>query len=105
MEALLVDQETGEEVSLGEAGEIVLRGPQVMMGYWPEVGSGLTQEGWLHTGDIGHLDEQQYLFITGRKKELIVTSGGKNIAPARIEGILATSKIESSKHYKTIYNC
>ena len=76
-ECVLLDQETGEEVPLGEAGEIVVRGPQIMKGYWPEPGSGLTDDGWLHTGDIGVMDEDGYFQIVDRSKDMVNVSGLK----------------------------
>ncbi len=73
----LTDPETGEEVPLGKPGEIVLRGPQVMEGYWPEGGSGLTETGWLHTGDIAVMDEDGYLQLVDRIKDMVNVSGMK----------------------------
>ena len=73
----LTDPETGEEVPLGEPGEIVVRGPQLMKGYWPEGGSGLTETGWLHTGDIAVMDEDGYLQLVDRIKDMVNVSGMK----------------------------
>lgn len=75
-ECKLVDPETGKEVPVGEVGEIVSRGPQVMKGYWPEPGSGL-KDGWLHTGDLAHMDEDGYFYISDRVKDMINVSGFK----------------------------
>jgi long-chain acyl-CoA synthetase len=76
-ECMLVDPETGQEVPFGDAGEIVVRGPQIMKGYWPEPGSGLTEDGWLHTGDIGVIDPDGYFQIVDRSKDMVNVSGLK----------------------------
>jgi long-chain acyl-CoA synthetase len=76
-ECRLADPETGEDVPLGDPGEIVLRGPQVMKGYWPDEGSGLTKTGWLHTGDIAVMDEDGYLQLVDRIKDMVNISGMK----------------------------
>ncbi len=80
----------GVEVKIAEDGEILIRGELVMNGYWrDEAGTAQAiQDGWLHTGDVGKLDEDGYLMITDRKKDIIVLSGGDNVSPARVEGIL-----------------
>jgi long-chain acyl-CoA synthetase len=76
-ECMLLDPDTGEQVPFGESGEIVVRGPQIMKGYWPEPGSGLTADGWLHTGDIGTMDEDGYFQLVDRSKDMVNVSGLK----------------------------
>lgn len=80
----------GVEVRIAPDGEILTRGPHVMKGYWkdPEATAAVLVDGWLHTGDLGHLDDDGFLFITDRKKDLMITSGGKNVAPAALERLL-----------------
>ncbi|TQK51699.1 long-chain acyl-CoA synthetase [Streptomyces sp. SLBN-118] len=79
----------GTAVRIADDGEVLLRGGQVCVGYWDSergVAAPLTDpEGWLPTGDLGALDDDGYLTITGRKKDIIITSGGKNVAPAPLE--------------------
>jgi long-chain acyl-CoA synthetase len=78
----------GSEVKIGEGDEVLLRGPHIMAGYHnlpDETAQTLTEDGWLRTGDKGHIDEQGFLTITGRIKDLFKTSGGKYIAPSAIE--------------------
>ena len=85
----------GIEQKTEEDGEVMIRGRNVMKEYYKmpeETAATITSDGWLLTGDIGEIDSEGFLRITGRKKELIITAGGKNIAPAAIEGVIATSK-------------
>lgn len=80
----------GSEVKIAEDGEILVKGGHVFQGYFksPEATEETLEGGWLHSGDIGVLDEDDFLIITDRKKDLIITAGGKNIAPQNIENLL-----------------
>jgi long-chain acyl-CoA synthetase len=81
----------GCEVALADDGEVVCRGGNVFLGYLNDPGKtaeSLDADGWLHSGDIGRLDDEGYLRIVDRKKELIITAGGKNISPANLEAAL-----------------
>ncbi|WP_406123447.1 AMP-dependent synthetase/ligase [Streptomyces sp. NBC_00989] len=81
----------GTKVRIASDGEILLSGGQVFRGYWDPHGDGVipaSQDGWFATGDIGQLDDEGYLTITGRKKEILITAGGKNVAPAPLENWL-----------------
>jgi long-chain acyl-CoA synthetase len=73
----------GVEIKIAEDGEILARGPNIMKGYWnrPEETAEVMEGGWFHTGDIGHLDSDNFLFITDRKKDIIVTSAGRTSPP------------------------
>ncbi|RJP86428.1 MAG: long-chain fatty acid--CoA ligase [Desulfobacteraceae bacterium] len=85
----------GVEQRIADDGEIMFRGRNIMREYYKmpeETAKTITPDGWLHTGDLGEIDSENFLRITGRKKDLIITAGGKNIAPSAIEGTIATSK-------------
>ena len=85
----------GIEQRIAEDGEVMYRGRNVMKEYYKmpaETAATLTPDGWQHTGDLGEIDDEGFLKITGRKKDLIVTAGGKNVAPVPIEGSMAMSK-------------
>ena len=96
----------GLEGRIAEDGEILVRGEAVMNGYWrdPDSSAKAVVDGWLHTGDIGEFDEDRYLKITDRKKDIIVLSGGDNVSPARVEGFLvlqpeiAQAMVHGDKH-------
>ena len=83
----------GVKVKLAEDGEILVKGENLMLGYWnnKEATEQTIKDGWLHTGDIGEFDEDNYLKITDRKKDIIVSLGGDNIAPSKIENLLTLS--------------
>ncbi|MEZ5084687.1 MAG: long-chain fatty acid--CoA ligase [Tessaracoccus sp.] len=85
----------GGEILLGELGEICFRGPNVMAGYWNDQPSTdeVIVDGWLRTGDVGYIDTDGFLTITDRLKDLIVTLGGKNVAPQPIEGLLLSDPL------------
>ncbi|MDH4147375.1 MAG: AMP-binding protein, partial [Acidimicrobiia bacterium] len=87
----------GVEVRIGGDDEILVRGPNVFAGYFKdeEATAATLVDGWLHSGDLGRFDDDGYLFITGRAKDIIITSGGKNIAPKNIEGALTSLELVS----------
>lgn len=85
----IVDLQTGEDVPAGEPGELLVRGPQVMKGYWnrPEENARALRDGWLHTGDVARMDEDGYFYIVDRLKEMII-AGGFNVYPREVEEVL-----------------
>jgi long-chain acyl-CoA synthetase len=87
----------GVELKIAEDGEILVKGPNIFQGYHknPEATAETLVDGWLHTGDIGELDSDGYLRITGRKKDIIITAGGKNITPANLEAEIKQSSLVS----------
>ncbi len=84
----------GVEVKIGGDGEVLLRGPNIFKGYYKndKATDETLEDGWLHTGDLGSVDDDGFLFITGRKKDIIITAGGKNLAPANLENDLKQSR-------------
>ena len=86
------------QVETAPDGELLLRGPNIMKGYYKleaETKEAIDENGWLHTGDIAKIDVEGYIAITDRKKEIIVSSGGKNISPAYVESKLTGDKFIS----------
>jgi long-chain acyl-CoA synthetase len=84
----------GVEVKIADDGEVLIKGPNIFQGYYKnEAATEETlEQGWLHTGDLGRLDDDGFLFITGRKKDIIITAGGKNITPANLENGLKQNR-------------
>ncbi len=84
----------GVEVKIGEDGEVLIKGANIFQGYYKnqEATEQALENGWLHTGDLGRLDEDGFLYITGRKKDIIITAGGKNITPANLENGLKQNR-------------
>jgi long-chain acyl-CoA synthetase len=84
----------GVELKIADDGEILVKGPNIFSGYHNQASTsfGAVENGWLHTGDLGSLDEDGYLSITGRKKDIIITAGGKNLTPANLENDLKQSR-------------
>lgn len=88
----------GMEVKLTDEGEVIGRGPNVFLGYYkdPDATRATLVDGWLYSGDLGKFDDEGFLYITGRKKDIIITSGGKNIAPKNIEAALVALELVGS---------
>lgn len=88
-EVRIVSMDNGELMPVGEIGEIIIKGPQVMKGYWnrPEDTKETIQDGWLYTGDLGYMDDNGYFYVVDRKKDMII-AGGYNIYPREIEEVL-----------------
>src|SRR4051794_169416 len=84
----------GVEVKIADDGEVLIKGPNIFKGYYKndDATSEALEDGWLHTGDLGRVDEDGFVFITGRKKDIIITAGGKNITPANLENGLKQSR-------------
>ena len=87
---------TGVQVKIADDGEVLIKGPNIFQGYYKNEGATREtiegEERWLHTGDLGRLDEDGFLYITGRKKDIIITAGGKNITPANLENGLKQNR-------------
>lgn len=88
-DAIILNAETGEAAPIGQIGELLIKGPQVMKGYWnrPEDTYATVRDGWLYTGDMGYMDENGFFYIVDRKKDMII-AGGFNIYPREIEEVL-----------------
>ncbi|MFL5853854.1 MAG: long-chain fatty acid--CoA ligase, partial [Solirubrobacteraceae bacterium] len=82
------------EIKIAGDGEVLIKGGNIFKGYYKndDASFGAVEEGWLHTGDIGSIDEDGYLSITGRKKDIIITAGGKNLTPANLENDMKQSR-------------
>ena len=89
VEVRVVDQETGEDVAPGQAGEIIVRGPNVMLGYWkrPQETAEALRGGFMHTGDVALVDDEGFIFIVDRAKDMII-SGGENVYCSEVENAI-----------------
>jgi len=89
IEAMIMDGETGKQLPAGETGEIMVKGPNIMQGYWnrKQETDAIFHDGWMHTGDLGYMDEKGYFYIADRSKDLIVASGF-NVYPREVEEVL-----------------
>jgi long-chain acyl-CoA synthetase len=87
----------GVEIRIADDGEILIKGANIFQGYYKndDASFGAVVDGWLHTGDVGRLDDDGYLYITGRKKDIIITAGGKNLTPANLENDLKQTRYVS----------
>ena len=86
--------QAGVEVKIADDGEVLIKGPNIFQGYYKndDATAEALEDRWLHTGDLGRLDDDGFLYITGRKKDIIITAGGKNITPANLENGLKQSR-------------
>src|SRR5439155_24133486 len=86
---IMIADEAGNEVPTGELGEVLMRGPNVVKGYWnkPEATAETFQDGWLHSGDIGKIDDEGFLYIVDRAKDMVIR-GGENVYSVEIETVL-----------------
>jgi long-chain acyl-CoA synthetase len=86
--------QSGVELKIADDGEVLIKGPNIFQGYYKneDATKGALEDGWLHTGDLGRLDDDGFLYITGRKKDIIITAGGKNITPANLENGLKQNR-------------
>jgi long-chain acyl-CoA synthetase len=84
----------GTEIRFADDGQILMRGPQVFAGYWnnPDATAEVLVDGWLQAGDLGSVDDAGFVAITGRKRDIIITAGGKNLTPANLENELRQSR-------------